>query len=128
MAALTEGKWQLEFLVSEAAGYRSREVQSFGASTSLTPGTVVMVIDPAASNVWVVYADATFVDGTSRIGILGDQVETGVGGSQDAVIITNNAEVTKGELVIPGGEVFATMAPRFEAVHIYARTYGARAS
>lgn len=101
MAALTEGRYPGEFLLSEAPGTLSRDAGTVDvpANTTLEPGTVLGRL--SATGHYAPYDDAN-TDGTeTAAGILyGPRLinETALVVSEDATIVTRLAEVMTGSL------------------------------
>lgn len=91
MPTLTEGRHTAEFLLSEANGYRSREVVTIAAAAAaLSAGTVLGKI--TASGKYVAYSDAASDGSQAAAAVLYANVPDSAS-DQSAVVIIRDAEV-----------------------------------
>jgi len=109
MPVLTEGQYRGEFIVSEANGFRSRDLITLASngSTAITykAGHVLALV--TATSKYVEYDNAG-TDGTEAAkAILWDNVTVPATGDLKAVAIVRDAEVNKAELVFFTGAVDA---------------------
>lgn len=86
MVTYTEGRHTAEFILSEAAGKRSRENGTVVSGQDLTAGEVIM--DNGAGKI----AAYTVGTGNSVLGVIVDNVDA-TAGDVDAVYIARDAEV-----------------------------------
>lgn len=100
MAILTEGKYAADFVVSEAAGSRSRDVITIAQSGALEPGAVLGKV--TASGKFVALAPAAATGEEAAAGLLRSGVDATVA-DISAVAILRDAEVNGAELVWPDG-------------------------
>jgi Bacteriophage lambda head decoration protein D len=96
---LAEGMHAGEFIVSEAAGTRSRDQVTIAAQLTLKAGHVLSKL--ASGGQWTEYDNSggTVPDGTEKAaGILLEAVTTGTGETAQAVVLLRDCEVNGGEL------------------------------
>lgn len=96
MSVLTEGAYSAEFVLSEANGFRSREVVTIASGNNLGAGTVLGKI--TASGKYAGYDDG-LVDGTEvAVAVLYADCDASTA-DQEAVVIFRDAEVSDAKLV-----------------------------
>lgn len=100
MTVLTEGRHTAEYILSEANGFRSREVGTLLAGNNLTPGTVLARI--TASGKLTVLTPGASDGSQTAFGVLYDSVNA-TGADKPAVYTARDAEVKALALTWPAG-------------------------
>jgi hypothetical protein len=99
MPSFTEGKWPLEFLVSEASGTRSRDTETLISGQDLDAGTVLGKITASGK---LTQFNQDGADGSENaMGILVNPCDASAADAE-CVIIARDAEVNGAELIWPG--------------------------
>ena len=102
MATKTEPLHTAGFIVSEANGFRSREVKTVVSGQNLKAGEVVQLDanDKLTAADGIFNSDDTVVD-TPVVGIMYRAIDATAGDVADAVYIARDAEVNDADIVYP---------------------------
>jgi len=95
MAALTEGKYSGEFIVSEANGSRSREVVTVNESGVLVAGTVLSAVAAGGYKAYDKTAEGELAEAAAAILLAGVDATDG---DVSAVAIVRDSEVALADL------------------------------
>lgn len=103
MTILTEGKQDVEFLVSEANGLRSRETATVAGGQDLAAGTVVA--KPTGAEL-VAWTGEEFTDGVEDepVGVLMYNVDSSTGAKVGQPYFARDCVLNLSELTFPAGK------------------------
>ena len=100
MPAITEGRHTAEFLISDAAGHRSRDVGTLAKGNNLQAGTVLGASDSNGN--YGALNTASTAGYQNAAAILYDTVDA-TDNAAKVTVITRDAEVDGGALTFPDG-------------------------